>query len=159
MEKFNIQNIIDETISQVRDEDRAAVLVYQRAVQRVMRAFLPRFRSSDGTEGFVTMQYDPRVDEDTDAIIDSLQTNRTLGANYMAKIPVIKGAIKAIEYCVEQNIPVCATEVFAVAQARAMCERYERAAARTGNRPPFFVTHITGIFDEYLKKLAMRERI
>ncbi len=154
-----LRNLIDATVSQVRDVDAAAALVYQRAVQRIMRGFLPSWEKSGGTEGFVTIQLDPRIDEDTGSTIKAIQDNRSLGPNYMAKIPVINGAIEAIEFCVAENIPICATEVFAVSQARAMCERYERAAKKTGNRPPMYITHITGIFDEYLKKLAERERI
>jgi transaldolase len=85
--------------------------------------------------------------------------NRKLGPNYMAKIPVVAGGLEALETCVAENIPICATEVFAISQAIHVCDRYERAAEKTGNRPPFFVTHITGIFDEYLGKVAKRESI
>jgi transaldolase len=77
----------------------------------------------------------------------------------MAKIPVIQGGLEAMEACVEEDIPICATEVFSLSQAIHMCELYERSAQRTGNRPPFFVTHISGIFDEYLGKTAKREGI
>ena len=154
-----IRNLIDATIEQVSDVDEVAVLVYQRVVQRIMREFRPVWDRSGGTEGYVTIQLDPRIDENTERTIKAVQDNRALGPNYMAKIPVINGAIEAIEFCVSENIPICATEIFAVSQARAMCERYELAAKRSGNRPPLYVTHITGIFDEYLKKLADRQRI
>lgn len=154
-----ISRIIDETVEQIGDPDRAAQLVYQRATQPVLRAFRPVYKRSDGQQGFVTMQSDPRFDEDAQAIVADVQSNRTLGPNYMAKIPVIEGAIPAIDFCVEENIPICATEVFAVSQARVMCERYERMCRRFGTRPPLFITHITGIFDEYLKKVADREGI
>jgi transaldolase len=86
-------------------------------------------------------------------------SNRSLGANFMAKVPVIKGGLEAIEACVENDIPICATEVFSLAQAIAACECYEAAVLRTGKKPPFFVTHISGIFDEYLSKLAARSGI
>ena len=154
-----LRGLIDATIEQVQEVDAAATLVYQRAVQRIIRKFRPLWDKSGGTEGFVTIQLDPRIDEDTESTIKAIQDNKSLGSNYMAKIPVINGAIEAIEFCVSENIPICATEVFAVSQARAMCERYERAAGRTGKRPPIYITHITGIFDEYLKKLADRQGI
>jgi len=154
-----MSSVIDDTLEQTRDIDAAAVLVYQRVVQRIMRAYRPLWDSSAGKQGFVTIQLDPRIDEDTASTIKAIKDNQSLGPNYMAKIPVINGAIEAIEFCVAENLPICATEVFAVSQARAMCERYEIAARRTGNRPPLFITHITGIFDEYLKKTAVREGI
>jgi transaldolase len=51
------------------------------------------------------------------------------------------------------------TEVFSIAQAIHMCDLYERAVRQTGRRPPFYLTHITGIFDEYLGKVTKREGI
>jgi transaldolase len=102
------------------------------------------------------MQDDPREDRDAEAVIRGVLENKKLGHNYMAKIPVIEGGLEAMEVCVEENIPICATEIFSIAQAMRVCELYERAAQRTGNHPPFFVTHITGIFDEYLDKVVKR---
>lgn len=67
--------------------------------------------------------------------------------------------MEALEACVEENIPICATEVFSIAQAITICDIYEAASRRTGNSPPFYVTHISGIFDEYLEKIAKREKI
>jgi transaldolase len=69
----------------------------------------------------------------------------------MAKIPVTEAGAAAIASLVERGIPICATEVFALDQAIYICEAYQRASSATGKRPPFFVTHITGIFDEYLQ--------
>lgn len=154
-----IRGIIDNVIKKVHDDDEAAVLVYQKASARVMAKFLPLYEQSSGRYGYVTMQDDPRVDEDRNAILRAVLRNRTLGENFMAKIPVIQSGLQAIEACVEENIPVCATEVFSIAQAISICEMYQSASRRTGNRPPFYVTHITGVFDEYLGKVAKREGI
>ena len=141
------------------DIEKAATLVYQRASKRIMDAFLPLFETTNGACGYVTMQDDPRDDQETGAILRGVRNNRKLGPNYMVKIPVIEGGMEAIEACVAENIPICATEVFSIAQAREICELYEQAAQRTGNHPLFYVTHITGIFDEYLGKVARREGI
>ena len=155
-----IRGVVDGVISEgTRDAEQAAVQVYQRAAKRVLDRFLPLYEQSGGEYGYVTMQDDPREDQDTEAIVRMALSNRELGPNYMAKIPVIEGGLEALEACVEENIPICATEVFSIAQALHMCEQYERAAERTGNRPPFFVTHITGIFDEWLGKVVQREGI
>ncbi len=72
---------------------------------------------------------------------------------------VFPGEIESIEACVEYNIPICATEVFSIAQAIMICEKYESAVIKFVNKPPFYVTHISGIFDEYLKKNASRNCI
>ncbi len=154
-----IRGVIDEVIVTTHDDDVAATRVYQRAGARVMARFRPLHEQSSGKYGYVTMQDDPRNDENPVAVIRGALHNRTLGPNFMAKIPVIEGGVEALEACVEGNIPICATEVFSMAQAITMCELYQQAVERTGNRPPFFVTHITGIFDEYLGKVAEREGI
>ena len=154
-----IHGLIDEVIRETDDNEEAAVLVYQSASKRVIDRFLPLYEKSGGRYGYVTMQDDPREDQQSEAIVRGVLRNRELGPNYMAKIPVIAGGLEALEACVEENVPICATEVFAIAQAIHMCELYERAAEKTGNRPPFFVTHITGIFDEYLGKVTQREGV
>jgi transaldolase len=154
-----LRGVIDDVVRDTKDHDEAAAVTYRRVSQHLLHAFRPLYDRSGGQCGFVTMQDDPRADHDARATIAAALRNRQLGPNLMAKIPVIAGGIEAIEACVEENIPICATEIFAIAQAIDICERYEAAARRTGNRPPFFVTHISGIFDEYLGKVAQREGI
>ena len=153
-------DVIDSVLlNETTDHEQAARRIYQIVSKRIMNKFLPLFEQSNGRNGYVTMQDDPRRDEDTDAVMEAVHSNRKLGPNYMVKIPVIDGGMQAIERCVDENIPICATEVFSIAQTIDMCELYEKAAKRSGNYPPFYITHITGIFDEYLKKTAWREKI
>ena len=154
-----IRGVIDLVIREINDDEVAAIRVYQEASARVMARFLPLYQQSSGRYGYVTMQDDPRADENPAALIRSALHNRTLGKNFMAKIPVIEGGVQALEACVAEDIPICATEVFSIAQAIHICDLYERAVRETGKRPPFYVTHITGIFDEYLGKVAKREGI
>ena len=155
-----IREVIDGVLQrEMHGIEAAAVRVYQRAAQRLIDGFRPLYEQSGGAYGYVTLQDDPRLDQDTAATIHGALENRRLGPNYMAKIPVIRGGIEALESCVAENIPICATEIFAVAQAIHICERYEAAAQRSGNRPPFFVTHISGIFDQYLGVVARRDGI
>ena len=77
----------------------------------------------------------------------------------MAKIPVTVSGAQAIENLVARDIPICATEVFSIAQAVYACESYRRASQKSGKHPPFYVTHITGIFDQYLAEISEREDI
>jgi len=155
-----IQGIIDDVLlNETTDHEETAIRVYQRASQRIMEKFQQLHKQSEGRYGYVTMQDDPRKDEDTEAVMKAVHRNQKLSPNYMVKIPVIDGGMQAIEQCVEENIPICATEVFSIAQTIDMCEMYENAARRSGNYPPFFITHITGIFDDYLKKFTTRTGI
>jgi transaldolase len=154
-----VRGVIDTVIKEVKDNDAAAERVYHEASARIMRMFLPCFEKSGGTQGFVTIQDDPRSDDDAEHIVDVTMRCRKLGKNFMTKIPVIASGAAAIEELVARNIPICATEIFAVSQAIHICEVYQRAAERSGSHPPFFVTHITGIFDQYMTETVKAERI
>jgi transaldolase len=152
-----LRAVIDQVIRECQDDDEAADEVYQHLSAQVLKKFFPLYEKSSGEYGYVTMQGDPRIDEDPQAIIKAFLRYRGLGKNFMTKIPVIKSGLKAIEAAVEANIPICATEVFSLDQAVCICELYEAAVKKTGNHPPFYVTHISGIFDEYLEKTVQRE--
>lgn len=145
-----IRGVVDRVVREIDDDDAAADRVYQVAASRVMARFLPLYRRSAGTEGYVTIQGDPRQDEDTDAIVRAALAYRSLGDNFMTKIPVTQAGLQAIERLVAEDIPICGTEVFSIDQTIAVCELYRRAVGKTGKQPPFYVTHITGIFDQYL---------
>jgi len=140
------------------DIERAAPLVYAESCRPLLARFRALYDSSGGKEGFVTIQDDPRRDADAAATMKAVEAYRRLGPNFMAKIPVVPGGIEAIEACVAENVPICATEIFAVSQAMEVCEAYESASAKTGKRPPLYVTHISGIFDDYLRILATRQK-
>ena len=154
-----LRGLVDQVVAEVDDNDEAADRVYLEAAARIMRMFLPMYKASGGTQGFVTIQDDPRRDDDPTEIVKAAMRGQRLGPNFMAKIPVIESGMHAIEELVARNMPICATEIFAVSQAIEACERYQRAAKKSGNQPPFYVTHITGIFDQYLSETAKSEHI
>jgi len=158
-EREHLIEIIDDVLQSETDIEKAANIVYQKATKYFMDAFMGVYEESGGEFGYVTIQSDPRFDECKEHIIADVEVCRKLSPNYMAKIPMIVGSVDAIEYCLENNIPVCVTEVFAISQMIHSCELYEKVAERTGNRPPYFVTHITGIFDEYFEKIVKRDNI
>lgn len=151
--------LIDEVVRDIADDDAAAEIVYEKTALRLMRRFLPLFRSSAGAAGYVTIQGDPRMDEDPAAIIRSAERWAALSENFMAKIPVTIAGVLAMESLITKNIPLCATEIFSVDQAVYVCEAYRRVSAACGKHPPFYVTHITGIFDQYLEALVKERHI
>ncbi len=154
-----IRAVIDRVVKETQDDDIAADATYQKCASRVMDRFLPVYKQSRGSRGYVTIQADPREDKDPEAIVNAALRHQALGKNYMAKVPVIPAGAEAIAALVEADIPICATEVFSVSQATYICDLYRRVAKKCGKRPPFFVTHITGIFDEYLLKIVKRDSI
>ena len=151
--------VIESVISDCSDDGEAADRIYQVISGRFMQEFLPLYESSGGQQGLVTMQDDPRRDEEAQVIIESSLRHAKVSANYMAKIPVIESGMAAIARLVELNIPICATEIFSIAQAVAMCEIYAAAATSSGNSPPFYLTHITGIYDEEIQSQVAAQGI
>ena len=151
--------IIDEVLREVEDDLEAADRVYQRISARFMRAFLPRYEQSGGREGLVTMQDDPCRDHDPALIVASALRHAGVAANYMAKIPVTVAGMQAMAELIGRDMPICATECFSIAQTRAMCDLYEKVSKASGKSPPFFITHITGIYDEELQAYVEREGV
>jgi len=82
-----------------------------------------------------------------------------LGKNFITKIPATKAGLKALEALIPEDMPMIATEVMGIAQAVYTCEMYQRVSKKCGKHPPFYLTHITGIFDEHLKNVVKRDNI
>lgn len=146
--------VVDKAVAETSDDTEAAALVQRRLIAEMAKGFLPHFEATGRKEGFVSLQLDPRLEKDTAKIVAEALTDFELFPNCIAKIPVIPSGMKAIDILVRLNKPVIATEIMAISQALAVCEVYEKASKESGNRPAFFVTHISGILDDHLKAEA-----
>ena len=153
------RGVIDSVIRVTEDDDEAADRVYQICTERIMRMFRPMWESSARRDGYVTMQGDPRRDGDPGHVVVEALRYRRLGTNLMAKIPMTEAGVQTLEALVPLGMPICATEIFSVSQAVHVCELYERIAKESGMHPPFYVTHISGIFDQYLEGTVKSEKV
>lgn len=106
----------------------------------------------------MSIQGDP-FHEDTETIVRCAVFNHEAAPNIMAKIPATEEGLRAIEQVAALGIPINATEVMAVRQALDVCEVYEKATKGLKDKAPIYFSHITGIFDEYLKKQAEEKQI
>jgi len=157
--KEDALKIIKAVIIETADDTRAAELVQQKLVKHLMDIFLPLYEKNPGKEGLVSIQGNPFSDHDANQMIDEAFRYRGLGKNFIAKIPVTKAGIEAMEALIPEDIPMIATEVMAIPQAIAMCEMYHRVSEQCKKKPPFYITHITGIFDDYMKNVVTHENI
>jgi len=157
--KTEALEIVRQVVQETDDDDMAASLVQQRLAKRILDIFLPLYEKQPGKEGFVSIQGDPFAESDPQHIIDEALRGRHLGPNVIAKIPVTKAGLAAIEVLMPEDIPIIATEIMGLAQAIAVCEVYQRVSQQCGKNPPLFVTHITGIFDQYLTSIVQQEQI
>ena len=146
--------IVDACVPASDDDRVVADLVQHRLVGRITDAFRPLFDASGGTAGFVSIQGSPETDMDGERIWDEAQSGHAIGPNATPKIPATLPGFVAMERVVERGWPIIVTEVFSLDQVAASCEIYLRVTARTGVRSPFFMSPITGILGDHLKKLA-----
>ncbi len=141
---------LDETLQETDDDRRAAVIFQQKLVKPIAEKFLPLYQKTNGQHGYVSIQGDPIDDEDVDLIVRESLDNRRLGPNICCKIPVIPAGIQAMRELVPQGVPLNATEVFGVSQMITICETYEQISRQSGKMPKFYMSHIAGIYDDYL---------
>jgi transaldolase len=142
------------------DDDRiVADVVQQQLVARLAERFRPLHEQSGGREGFVSIQGSPEDDTNASLILREAEAGGSLGLNVTPKIPATAPGLEAFEHLVERGSQVIVTEVFSLAQLIDVCERWLSVTARTGVRPPFFMSPITGIFGDHLKKVALRDRL
>ncbi|MGI6696373.1 MAG: transaldolase family protein [Christensenellales bacterium] len=154
-----IGGIVKDVVARNDQSSPLSEQVYHLAAAEIMKVFLPLYEKTGGKAGFVTIQEDPRREHEHDYIVEASKRAAKLNKNFMAKIPVTAPGLIAIKEMVALNIPICATEIFSLSQAVALVETYEEACRKTGNRPEIFITHITGIMDDYFGSLAKSEKL
>ncbi len=157
-EKEHVYKIMDEIIRSESDDNDVQVKLQRQLVAVIADVFMPMYEESFGKNGYVSIQGDP-FREDTESIIRYAEYNAAASPNIMAKIPVTKEGLEAIEYVASKGIAINATEVMAVKQALDVCRVYEKATKGMKNPAPIYFSHITGIYDEYLQKLVKEQGI
>jgi len=151
--------IIDNCLDQSDNDSRVAALVQGELVRPLLDVFRPVYDSSNGKDGWVSIQGDPYQDEDAGHILAEAREYKALGPNFIAKIPAIKAGLEALSTLVAEDVATIFTEIFSLSQARACIDIYSKACTDSGNNPATFITHITGIYDECLAAAVERENI
>lgn len=157
-DKICVMKILDGIMMSEDDDNEVLVKLQKELVAIIAELFMPMYLESNGRLGYVSIQGDP-FKEDLDSIIRYARFNSEAGPNIMAKIPVTKEGLEAIEILAADGIPINATEVMAVRQALDVCKVYEKAVKGMKNPAPLYFSHIAGIYDEYLKNTTEKECI
>ncbi len=157
-EKEYVLSLLDEILAKEKDANEAQITLQRKLVAKIAEYFRPLWEKTNGRHGYVSIQGDP-FKEDVDTILRCARFNREAGENIMAKIPATEDGLQAIEVLLSEGVPINATEVFAVRQALDVCEVYEKVTKGMKNPPIIYYSHITGIYDEYLKKYAAKHAI
>jgi transaldolase len=149
--------IVRECLPESDDDEVVADLVQRRLVGRICDRFGALYEQSGGHEGFVSIQGAPEADTDGAVILAEARMARSIAPNATPKIPATLPGFEAMEAIVAEGSQVIVTEVFSVAQVIETCERWLAVTNKTGVRPPFFMSPITGILGDHLKKIAKRD--
>jgi transaldolase len=148
--------LLEQAVREADSDVEAVDRFFMAAVSRLQAVFLSLYEESGGTYGYVAIQGDPRVNDDTDAILDGAARYRALGENIIIKVPATPAGAGAMKELTSMNIPTIATLGFSVDQAVSMAETHREACETSGHSPPCYVTYIAGILDECLAEDAAR---
>src|SRR6266566_10140058 len=119
-----IQSLIKE-LPTATEDDIAWQLVREISV-RAASLLKPVFDEQHGKNGRLSIQTDPRLFRDSDAIVKQAVEFNQLAPNMIVKIPVTQAGIPAIEEATYRGISVNATVCFTLPQCIAVAEAVER---------------------------------
>jgi transaldolase len=125
----------------------------------------PVFRREHGRKGRLSVQVDPTLYRDADAMVAHAVRLASLAPNVQVKLPATAAGIRAIEEATRRGVNVNATVSFTVSQAIAVAEAIERGLdrrAETGlpvaDMTPV-CTIMVGRLDDWIQVLCERDGI
>ena len=123
------------------------------------------FAEHRGRNGRLSVQTDPRLYRDADALAAQAVEFDALAPNIIVKIPATANGIRAMEEATYRGVSINATVSFTVPQAVAVAEAIERGLQRreaegldVGAMGPV-CTIMVGRLDDHLKAVAKREAV
>jgi transaldolase len=151
--------LLDETLHETQDDCEAVALFQAKLVKAIAEIFLPMYEQSGGMDGWVTIQGDPVREHDPNVILNEAYKHRKLADNISIKIPTTVSGLKAMTDLVAADVPITATEIFGLSQAKDVCETYLRISKGSNRRPRMHLAHIAGIYDDYLKNYVEENEV
>jgi len=153
------RRLLDRSIRESDDDSQAEAILQRELAKPILERFRPLYERNPHRDGLVSLQGDPIREHDPKVIIEEAVANRAVAPNVCVKIPVTASGLEAIETLIEKDVPINSTEIFGLSQAITLCETYEKVSRRSGKSPVMFLSHIAGIYDDYLKAYVEREKI
>lgn len=125
----------------------------------------PVFHAHHGKNGRLSIQTDPRLFRDTQAILEQTVEFSQLAPNMIVKIPATSAGIPAIEEATYRGISINATVSFTLPQAITVAEAVERGLKRREREGKEIAsmgpvcTIMVGRLDDWLKVVAEKQNI
>jgi len=161
--KDRIREIIDERLTATEDEI-AWQLVCEISVNSAA-LLKPIYDAHKGKNGRLSIQTDPRLFRDPQAIVAQAQEFNRLAPNMIVKIPVTCAGIPGIEEATYLGISINATVCFTLPQSVAVAEAVERGLRRREREGKDIATMgpvctiMVGRLDDWLKVVMEKENI
>ena len=95
---------IRHAVSTASSLDEASDLVQREVIKPVVKRFRKLWDKSPGEQGFVSIQGNPGHDEDPTYMAQECLRARELGPNVIAKVPVTRAGLVAIETLVAEDV-------------------------------------------------------
>jgi len=161
--KSRIQTLIKELPTATEDEIAWQLV---REISAQSAALLkPIFDAHHGKNGRLSIQTDPRLFRDSQAIVEQAVKFSALAPNMVVKIPVTQAGIPAIEEATYRGISINATVCFSLPQCIAVAESVERGLKRRELEGKEIATMgpvctiMVGRLDDWLKVLIEKENV
>jgi transaldolase len=146
-------------------EDEIAWQLVREISLQAARVLEPVFEAQQGKNGRLSIQTDPRLFRDRQAMFEQAVEFSKLAPNLIVKIPATAAGIGAIEDATYQGVTVNATVSFTLPQAIAVAEAVERGLERrqaegkeiAGMGP--VCTIMVGRLDDWLRVLVEKNNI
>jgi transaldolase len=146
-------------------EDTIAWKLVEELSIRAAQLLEPIFDAQGGRNGRLSIQTDPRIFRDREAIVAQALAFNALARNMIVKIPVTRAGVAAIEDATALGISINATVCFTLSQCIAVAEAVERGLQRreaegedVASMGPV-CTIMVGRLDDWLKVVMEREGI
>jgi transaldolase len=146
-------------------EDQIAWQVVREISVEAARLLEPIFRAHSGKNGRLSIQTDPRLFRDSQAIFEQAVEFNRLAPNMIVKIPATTAGIPAVEEAIYRGVSVNATVSFTLPQAIAVAEAVERGLKRREAEGKEIATMgpvctiMVGRLDDWLKVLVEKNNI
>ena len=127
---------------------------------RAAPLLMPAFAASGGRSGRLSIQTDPTLWRDTDALVQQATEFDGLAPNVIVKLPATRAGIAAMEEATYRGVSINATVSFSVAQAVAAAEAVQRglerrdAENRDTTRMGPVITIMMGRLEDWLRDAA-----
>ena len=146
-------------------EDAVTWALIEEMAVRASRLLLDVFEREHGHKGRLSIQTNPKLYRDSEALVAQAKHFAELASNLQVKIPATRAGIEAIEEVTAAGISINATVCFTVPQAIAVAESVDRGLARreaagedTSTMSPV-CTIMVGRLDDWMGVLIKRDSV